>query len=224
MKPSAASPAVHADRELHPVDPLLSLLGRGLALLAERERGAGRANPAARQRDAELPETERRHVAGLMRVNHAGEIAAQALYHGQALTARNPQTRRQLLEAAREEHDHLRWCEERLDELGDAPSKLQPLWYAGSFAIGALAGLRGDAWSLGFVQETERQVSEHLGEHLRQLPETDARGRAILETMRRDEERHGHEAEQAGGQPLPAPVRGLMRQVAKLMKFGAYRV
>ncbi|WP_028080484.1 2-polyprenyl-3-methyl-6-methoxy-1,4-benzoquinone monooxygenase [Solimonas soli] len=223
MSPQAKTPSATL-RELRPADPLLSLLGRGLSLLAERERGAGRANPAVRQPDAALAERERRHVAGLMRINHAGEIAAQALYHGQALTARNPETRRHLLEAAREERDHLRWCEERLAELGDAPSKLQPFWYAGSFAIGALAGLRGDAWSLGFVNETERQVSEHLAEHLGQLPEQDRRGRAILETMRRDEERHGREAEQAGGAPLPAPVRGLMRQVAKVMKFGAYRV
>ncbi|MGH8446997.1 MAG: 2-polyprenyl-3-methyl-6-methoxy-1,4-benzoquinone monooxygenase [Solimonas sp.] len=203
---------------------MLAFVGRGLSLLAERGRGAGRANPADGKRDGKLAEDERRHAAGLMRINHAGEIAAQALYHGQALTARNPDTRRHLLEAAREERDHLRWCEERLGELDDAPSKLQPLWYAGSFAIGAVAGLRGDQWSLGFVHETERQVSEHLGEHLRQLPEQDTRGRAILETMRRDEERHGDEAEQAGGQPLPEPVRGLMRQVARVMKFGAYRV
>ncbi|MFT4045263.1 MAG: 2-polyprenyl-3-methyl-6-methoxy-1,4-benzoquinone monooxygenase [Solimonas sp.] len=213
-----------AARELRPADPLLAFVGRGLALLAERGHGAGRANPAGAKRDAAFAESERRHVAGLMRVNHAGEIAAQALYHGQALTARNPQTREHLLEAAREEHDHLRWCEERLSELGDAPSRLQPLWYAGSFAIGALAGLRGDAWSLGFVNETERQVAEHLTEHLEQLPAQDRRGRAILETMRRDEERHGREAEQAGGASLPAPVRGLMRQVARVMKFGAYRV
>jgi len=211
-------------REFRPADHLISLVGRGLSLLAEREQGAGRRNPAQQKPESELPEAERRHVAGLMRINHAGEVAAQALYHGQALTARNPQTRQHLLEAAREERDHLRWCEERLAELGDGPSKLQPFWYAGSFAIGALAGLRGDAWSLGFVQETERQVSEHLSEHLQQLPEQDQRGRAILETMRRDEERHGHEAAEAGGEPLPAPVRGLMRQVAKVMKFGAYRI
>jgi ubiquinone biosynthesis monooxygenase Coq7 len=213
-----------SEREPGPVDPLLSLIGRGLSLLAERDQGAGRANPAARRRDTEFAPAERRHVAGLMRINHAGEVSAQALYHGQALTARDPQTRRHLLEAAREERDHLRWCAERLRELDDAPSRLQPLWYAGSFAIGALAGLRGDGWSLGFVRETERQVSDHLEEHLRELPAQDARGRAILETMRKDEQRHGHEAEQAGGEPLPLPVRGLMRQIAKVMKFGAYRV
>ncbi|NGY05226.1 2-polyprenyl-3-methyl-6-methoxy-1,4-benzoquinone monooxygenase [Solimonas terrae] len=226
MKPSDPSPRAPrpAEREPGPADPLLSFIGRGLSLLAERRHGAGRANPAGSARDAKLPADERRHVAGLMRINHAGEISAQALYHGQALTARDPDTRRHLLEAAREERDHLRWCEERLRELDDAPSKLQPLWYAGSFAIGALAGLRGDAASLGFVQETERQVSEHLDEHLQQLPETDERSRAILETMRRDEQRHGDEARDAGAAPVPMPVRDLMRQVAKLMKFGAYRL
>ena len=216
--------APRSRRELRPVDPLLGLVGRGLSLLASRDQGSGRRNPAATQRDAELAPDERRHVAGLMRINHAGEVAAQALYHGQALTARNPQTRQQLLEAAREEHDHLRWCEERLAELGDGPSKLQPLWAAGSFAIGAVAGLGGDRWSLGFVHETERQVAEHLGEHLQQLPEHDARDRAILQQMRVDEQRHGDQAQQAGGRELPAPVRGLMRQVAKVMKFGAYRI
>lgn len=220
-RPAAPRPAA---RELTPVDPLLSLLGRGLSLLAERERSAGRDNPAAAKPDATMPADERRHVAGLMRINHAGEIAAQALYHGQALTARNSETRRHLLDAAREERDHLRWCEERLHELNDGPSKLQPLWYAGSFAIGALAGLRGDGWSLGFVQETERQVSDHLDEHLRELPESDRRGRAILEAMRADEQRHGEEAAAAGAKELPMPVRGVMRQVAKLMKLGAYRV
>lgn len=217
-------PAPAAPREFTPADPLLALLGRGLALLGERGRGAGRANPAGVRRETALTPDERRHVAGLMRVNHAGEIAAQALYHGQALTARNPQTRSHLLEAAREEQDHLRWCEERLRELGDAPSRLQPFWYAGSFAIGAIAGLRGDRASLGFVQETERQVSEHLAEHLQRLPEEDRRSRAILETMRRDEERHGADAAAAGAAPLPVPLRGLMRQVARVMKFGAYRV
>ena len=213
-----------AGRDYQPVDTVLATLGRGLALFAARHDAPGRANPARGQRETTLSSDEQRHVAGLMRINHAGEVAAQALYHGQALTARNPETRRQMLDAAREERDHLRWCEERLAELGDGPSKLQPLWYAGSLAIGAVAGLTGDRLSLGFVRETERQVSEHIGEHLRQLPEHDDRDRAILEAMRADEQRHGDEAGAAGAQELPVPVRGLMRQVAKLMKFGAYRV
>lgn len=165
----------------------------------------------------------RQHSAGLMRVNHAGEVSAQALYRGQALTARNPATRQHLLAAAAEEAAHLRWCEERLKELGAQPSKLQPLWHAGSYAIGAVAGLAGDRWSLGFVHETEQQVAEHLSEHLQQLPAEDARSREILQRMREDETRHGAEAQAAGGVPLPRPLRHLMRGVAGLMKFGAYR-
>ncbi|MEW6169881.1 MAG: 2-polyprenyl-3-methyl-6-methoxy-1,4-benzoquinone monooxygenase [Pseudomonadota bacterium] len=210
-------------RQLSRTDHVLAALNRGLDLIAERRRGAGRASPAAAT-DAALDDASRRHVAGLMRVNHAGEVAAQALYHGQALVARREDTRRQLLAAAREEQDHLRWCEQRLHELGDTPSRLQPLWYAGSFAIGAVAGLAGDRWSLGFIDETERQVSEHLSEHLRRLPPEDARSRAILERMREDEERHGRDARAAGGRELPQPVKRLMRRVAGVMKFGAYRL
>lgn len=212
------------NRRLSPTDRVLAALNRGLSMLADRSSGTGRANPGRPCPDARLDEAERRHVAGLMRVNHAGEIAAQALYHGQAVVARSPQMREHLLAAAREEQDHLRWCEERLRELGDGPSRLEPLWYAGSFAIGAAAGLAGDRWSLGFIDETERQVSEHLGEHLEQLPAEDDRSRAILEQMRHDEERHGRDARDAGGRPLPPPVKGLMRQVARVMKFGAYRI
>lgn len=212
------------DRHYSPTDRLITGLARGLARWGQAPAASGRANPATPSTDAGLEDEERRHAAGLMRINHAGEVAAQALYQGQALVARDPRTREQLLAAAREEQDHLRWCEERLQELGDAPSRLQPLWYAGSFAIGAAAGLAGDRWSLGFIDETERQVSEHLGEHLQQLPESDRRSRAIIKAMRDDEDRHGREAREAGGRPLPAPVRGLMRQVAKVMKFGAYRI
>lgn len=218
------------NRDYTPADRLLSALGRGLSRLgaaaaAPSSAATGpRDNPAAPAPEASLGEAERRHAAALMRVNHAGEVSAQALYQGQALVARDPRVREHLLAAAREEQDHLRWCEERLQELGDAPSRLQPLWYAGSFAIGAVAGLAGDRWSLGFIDETERQVSEHLGEHLRKLPDADQRSRAILEAMKRDEDRHGREAREAGGRPLPAPVRGLMRQVARVMKFGAYRI
>ncbi|TXH06432.1 MAG: 2-polyprenyl-3-methyl-6-methoxy-1,4-benzoquinone monooxygenase [Nevskiaceae bacterium] len=197
-------------------------LHQGLAQLAPGARH-GRGNPATQQPEQPLAPDERRHAAGLMRINHAGEVAAQALYQGQALTARNPRVREQLLKAAAEERDHLRWCEQRLEELGDGPSKLQPLWYLGSFAIGAVAGLAGDRWSLGFVAETEKQVSEHLDEHLQRLPEPDARSRRILEAMRHDETRHGQEASDAGGAPLPRPVRELMKRAARVMKFGAYR-
>jgi ubiquinone biosynthesis monooxygenase Coq7 len=166
----------------------------------------------------------RRHAAGLMRVNHAGEIAAQALYHGQALTARNPAVRRSLLEAARDETDHLAWCEQRVRELGDRTSLLAPVWYAGSFAIGALAGLAGDRTSLGFVAETERQVIEHLESHLHELPPDDERSRRIVEQMQADEDRHGSEARAAGGRELPRPVRELMRRTAKVMTGTAYRL
>ena len=142
-------------------------------------------------------EADRRHVAGLMRVNHAGEIAAQGLYQGQAATARLDEVRQSMEQAAEEENDHLAWCEERLSELGSRPSVLNPVWYAGAFAIGAAAGLLGDRWSLGFVAETERQVVRHLENHLESLPEGDARSRAILEQMKVDEERHGAKAEKA---------------------------
>lgn len=165
----------------------------------------------------------RRHAAGLMRVNHAGEISAQALYRGQALTARDPAVREQLLEAAREEEAHLRWCAERLRELEDQPSRLAPLWWAGSYLIGMVAGLAGDRRSLGFVAETERQVAEHLDEHLQKLPAEDTRSREIVTAMKADETRHGQNALDAGGEPPPPPVQGLMRAAAAVMKFGAYR-
>jgi ubiquinone biosynthesis monooxygenase Coq7 len=169
-----------------------------------------------------LSDPERREAAALMRVNHAGEIAAQALYHGQALVARSEATRGMLLEAAREETDHLAWCETRLKELDSRPSLLNPLWYAGSFAIGALAALLGDRTSLGFVVETERQVEGHLDEHLGRLPAGDTRSRAILQTMRADEIAHGAKARGAGGAELPSAVRALMRRTASIMTGTAY--
>jgi len=170
----------------------------------------------------ELSGDERRHVAGLMRVNHAGEIAAQALYHGQALVARSPATRDFLLRAATEEGDHLAWCEERLHELGARPSLLNPLWYAGSFAIGALAAAIGDRLSLGFVRETERQVEGHLDGHLAALPAHDGRTRAIIAQMKADETRHADAAEKAGALPLPGPVRTLMGATSCMMTRTAY--
>ena len=173
-------------------------------------------------RRAARADAERRASAALMRVNHAGEIAAQALYHGQALVARSAKTRELLLKAAREETDHLAWCEARLRELDSRPSLLNPLWYAGSFAIGAAAALLGDRASLGFVVETERQVEGHLEEHLARLPPDDDRSRAILETMRTDEIAHGLSAKAAGGAELPSPVRVLMRSTARLMTGTAY--
>ena len=178
--------------------------------------------PETMDRRAAIADADRRSSAALMRVNHAGEIAAQALYHGQALMAHSTATRDLLLSAAREEADHLAWCEARLKELDSHPSLLNPLWYAGSFAIGAVAALLGDRTSLGFVVETERQVEGHLDEHLARLPPDDLRSRAILETMRSDEIAHGMTAKAAGGAELPAPIRVLMRSTARVMTSAAY--
>jgi ubiquinone biosynthesis monooxygenase Coq7 len=169
-----------------------------------------------------LSEADRRASAALMRVNHAGELAAQALYHGQALMARSAATREMLLAAARSESDHLAWCEHRLTELASRPSLLNPLWYAGSFLIGAGAALLGDRASLGFVAETERQVEGHLDEHLSRLPSGDGRSRAILRAMRSEEIEHGAAAAAAGGVRPPAPVCALMRRTARIMTGSAY--
>jgi 3-demethoxyubiquinol 3-hydroxylase len=182
------------------------------------------AAPGTREPAPELSGDERRRAAALMRVNHAGEIAAQALYHGQAIVARSEATRRMLLDAAREETDHLAWCESRLKELESRPSLLNPLWYAGSFFIGALAALAGDRASLGFVIETERQVEGHLDEHLGRLPAGDLRSRAIVHQMRSDEAAHGANARAAGGVELPGPVRALMGRTAGIMTGLAYWV
>jgi ubiquinone biosynthesis monooxygenase Coq7 len=170
-----------------------------------------------------LSDDQKRESAALMRVNHAGEVAAQALYHAQALLARDPEVREFMLRAAREETDHLAWCETRLKELGARPSVFNPLWYAGSFGIGALAALLGDRASLGFVAETERQVEGHLKGHLDKLPREDVRSRAIVEAMCHDEAGHGREARNAGGASLPGPVRELMRRTARVMTHTSYR-
>jgi ubiquinone biosynthesis monooxygenase Coq7 len=210
-------------RTLSPVDRLLIDAQNALGTL----RGtpvARRPNPAAGAPEVELDAAARRHAAGLMRINHVGEVCAQALYLGQAAVARDPATRAHLLHAAQEETDHLAWCADRLDELDSRPSLLNPLWYAGSYAIGSLAGLRGDGWNLGFVVETERQVEAHLDEHLQTLPQADLRSRDILRAMKADEARHALEAEQAGARRLPAAVAALMAGASKLMKVVAYRV
>jgi len=180
------------------------------------------ASPASAAPAPPLSEADRRKSAALMRVNHSGEVAAQALYHGQALVSRSTATQELLLKAAHEEADHLAWCETRLKELDSRPSLLNPVWYCGSFAIGALAAAAGDRTSLGFVVETERQVEGHLDEHLTRLPADDARSRAILNVMRTDEIEHGATAKAAGASELPGPVRALMRQVAKVMTTAAY--
>jgi len=210
-------------RTLTPLDRLLDGAQNALATITGSLH-AERPNPGRDAAELVLDETERRHAAGLMRINHVGEVCAQALYVGQAAVARDAMTRRQLLAAAQEETDHLAWCADRLRELDSRPSLLNPLWYAGSFAIGAVAGLRGDGWNLGFVVETERQVEAHLDAHLRDLPAADGRSRAILATMKADEARHAANAEQAGAKVLPPPVPSLMAAASKLMKTVAYRI
>jgi ubiquinone biosynthesis monooxygenase Coq7 len=167
---------------------------------------------------------ERRLAGALMRVNHVGEVCAQALYAAQSLTARTPELRDQMRAAARDETDHLAWTERRLQELGDRPSLLNPLWFAGAFAIGLVAGRAGDRYSLGFVAETERQVEQHLARHLDRLPPNDLASRAVVEQMKIDEGRHADEALQAGGTPMPAPVRWLMRAAARVMTTTAHVV
>lgn len=206
------------------IDRILSELERALGTASGAPPEAGRASPAVGIPEPELDADARRHAAGLMRINHAGEVCAQALYSGQALVARNAQTREQLLGAAAEETDHLAWCDARLRALRSRPSLLNPLWYAGSFAIGAVAALVNDRVSLGFVVETERQVEAHLGEHLERLPAADAPSRAVVAQMQTDEARHGQAARAAGGIELPPPIPTLMRAASLVMKAVAYRV
>jgi len=210
-------------RRLSPLDRLLVEAQRALTT-AGGTAVAERPSPGAPQADVEMDAGARRHAAGLMRVNHTGEVCAQALYVGQAAVARDPGTRAHLMAAAQEETDHLAWCAERLSELDSRPSLFNPLWYAGSYAIGAAAGLRGDGWNLGFVVETERQVEAHLAEHLRSLPAEDLRSRAILATMKDDEARHADDAEAAGARTLPQPISRVMALASAVMKAVAYRL
>ena len=176
------------------------------------------------QSTALLDVKEREHAAGLMRVNHVGEVCAQALYQSQKLVARNPEIRQMLDHSGQEEMDHLAWCETRLQELGSHTSYLNPIWYAGSFAIGLAAGLAGDKWSLGFVAETEKQVENHLESHLKKLPAEDGRSRAIVDQMRIDEIEHGQAAISAGGAVLPEPIQKLMQAMSKVMTSTAYKI
>jgi ubiquinone biosynthesis monooxygenase Coq7 len=205
------------------LDDVVIGFDRALRTLAGRP-SQSRPTPGANLDDGDLTDAERRHAAGLMRINHTGEVCAQALYAAQALVARDEAVRETFGVAAREEEEHLAWTQQRLDELADRPSLLNPLWYAGSFAIGLAAGAAGDRGNLGFVLETERQVEEHLTGHMERLPASDARSRAIVEQMRDDEARHGAAARAAGGIPLPFPVRGMMRVAADVMRFVAYRI
>lgn len=185
---------------------------------------AARPSPAEQAPNAELSVAERAHAAALMRVNHVGEVCAQALYQGQALTARDSGAKAALEQAAREEQDHLAWSAERIRELGGRPSLLNPLWYAGSFAVGAFAGALGDRWNLAFLAETERQVEEHLTGHLDQLPSADARTRAVVAEMRSDEAKHRESARRLGAAELPAPAKVAMRFASKVMTTVAYRI
>jgi ubiquinone biosynthesis monooxygenase Coq7 len=213
--------AVPAPRDYTPIDRLVGSLDQALRTLLSGN-SATRPYPAEGIAETVDQPAQRRHAAALMRVNHSGEVAAQALYQGQAAVAASSSTQSALKEAAREETDHLAWCATRIHELGGRTSLLNPLWYAGSFAIGALAGLAGDRTSLGFVAETERQVVEHLEGHLHRLPSTDARTRAIVQQMSVDEERHGHNALNAGGAELPAIARAMMKVTARIMTRTAY--
>jgi ubiquinone biosynthesis monooxygenase Coq7 len=211
-------------RELSPLDRLFGQLDGGLRAALGPPPAGTRPSPAAELDDAALDESERRLTAGLMRINHTGEVCAQALYAGQAATARSEDVRARMAEAAEEEEDHLAWCAERLEELASRPSRFNPLWYAGSFSIGAAAGLAGDPWSLGFVEATERQVEAHLDEHLDRLPPQDQRSRAILAQMKEDEARHAQMALDAGATKLPAPLQKLMSLTAGVMKAVAFRI
>lgn len=209
-------------RQLSPLDRLLGEVDTVLRTLSRRTQAPARPSPAEGHRDCELSSGQRRHVAGLMRVNHTGEVCAQALYQGQALTAKLSEVREEMRQAAREEEDHLAWCAERLRELDSHPSLFNPAWYGLSFLLGATAGAVGDKWSLGFVAATEERVCRHLRDHLRQLPEDDRRSRLILQQMLEDEERHGQNALAAGGAELPQPVKDLMSSVARAMTRSSY--
>ena len=212
-------------RHLTPVDRLLAEVEHALrTAVGSSAHAAQRPNPAATAPADTLSEAERVQAGRLMRVNHAGEIAAQALYQGQAFMAKGSEARSAMEQSAAEEIDHLAWCEQRLKELDTPVSRLDPLWYLGSFALGALAGLAGDKASLGFVGETERQVVEHLEGHLTRLPEKDQKSRVILQQMREDEAQHGAKAQRAGGMTMPAPIRLFMRLTSKVMTETAYWV
>ncbi len=205
-------------------DGALSQIDQALRVLFAPPPPGTAPSPAGDIPDIDFDPDSRRHAAGLMRINHTGEVCAQALYAGQAATARSEKVRTEMEEAAREEEDHLAWCAERLEELESRPSLLNPFWYTGSFTIGAFAGLAGDPWSLGFVEATERQVEAHLNDHLKTLPPGDERSRAIVRQMKEDEARHADMAVAHGARILPRPVQGLMGLTADVMKVIVYRV
>lgn len=217
----------HSGRNLSALDQLLSRADKALRTLSpgstRAERQPANSPNQSEPRQDSLSTQQKQHIAGLMRINHTGEVCAQALYQGQATTAGLPHVRHAMEQAAREEEDHLAWCEDRIRELNGIPSRLNPLFYAISFALGAAAGVAGDRWSLGFVAETEHQVVAHLDNHLAQIPQQDQRTRTILEQMREDELRHAITATDAGGSPLPAPIKGVMTLMSKVMTSTTYR-
>ncbi len=211
-------------RSLSRLDQFIHHVDNALKTLVPNAATAHRTNPANQAQTCEFDEQEKRHAAGLMRINHTGEVCAQALYQGQSLTARLPEVREAMNEAAEEEVDHLVWCEQRLHELDSRTSLLNPIFYGLSYSIGALAGAVGDKWSLGFVAATENQVCRHLKHHLEELPPQDQRSRAILEVMLEDEEKHATSALQAGGAVFPAWVQAGMAQLSKVMTKTTYRL
>ena len=206
------------------IDTLLEELQSGLETCHVQPPLHSRPYPASDINQSALSESDQRHVGGLMRVNNAGEVAAQGLYRGQGLTARDAKISESMHSAAQEENEHLNWCQQRLAELKQKRSKLDGIWYWGSFAIGTIAGAAGDKWSLGFVKETEQQVYRHLQDHVSRLPEADQRSRIILETMKKDELQHAINAQEAGAAELPRVVKSAMKMVSKVMTFAAYRV
>ena len=209
-------------RKINYVDKLVMQAEAALRTVFGNPPLSGRPNPASTYTEVEMSEAEKKHTAGLMRVNHSGEVSAQGLYQGQALTARLPDVREKMEQAAVEENDHLVWCEQRLNDLGAQKSVLNPVWYTGSFLIGAAAGALGDKWSLGFVAETEHQVVRHLDEHLQSLPQHDQRSRAVLEQVKTDEAKHATTALHHGGAELPLPVKTMMSLMSKVMTRTAY--
>ena len=211
-------------RHHSPVDQLVLGLDQALETLFGKPKVTERSNPALDIPDSELSDAERDHTARLMRINHTGEVCAQALYQGQAATARDPSVKQSMERSAQEENDHLDWCETRIKELGGRLSILNPFWYVGSFAIGAAAGIAGDKWSLGFVAETENQVEAHLDSHLAEVPEHDERTRVILEQMKEDEISHATKALEKGGVPLPQPIKEAMTLMSKVMTKTVYHL
>ncbi len=203
------------------LDKLIIEFDKGLKTLTASAHSV-RPHPDENVQEPELSAEEKRHALGLMRVNHCGEVCAQALYNGQALTAKNPQIVDALQQASKEETEHLAWCEKRIHELGGHTSLLNPLWYAGSFTLGAIAGAIGDKWNLGFLAETEHQVGAHLEKHLHELPASDEKSRAILQQMKTDEAQHADTAIGLGGAELPAPIKDAMKHMSKVMTSTTY--